>query len=520
MGSINSPMSHCLRGKYSFLVSALCYCLVLGSGLTPEQHRGKQIYLTGASSRGDEITARLGADNSSVPATILPCASCHGRDGRGRPEGGVTPANITWDVLTKPYAITSTSGHQRGPYTGPLLKRAIVMGVDSSGNPLQTTMPRFQMKIADLDDLVAYLHVLGSESDPGLTDSELRVGVVLPGGSTFTETSTAVRSVLEAWQSDTNAGGGFFGRKVMLRFLEPPEETHARVAAVRQFIDREGPFVLLNSTLAGADRELALLLAEKEIPAVGALAFYPQTEAPLNRYVFYLQPGLAEQARALAILANAHLGHMPAHVAVIENNDSRSASVANEVKAECKKLGWQAVESVKADAIAAGRWRSSGNELVMVLAPEVFSKLVELDARSEPKPQYLVPASLVNLDLPALSQALRSRIFVAYPTLPADGTPDGIAYFRKLMAGTPYATHHLAAQWTALASARVLAYALENAGRDLSREKLIEILERTYQFPTGLSPAISFGPNRRIGSMGVHIIRADHPDQPGTWVEP
>lgn len=516
-------MSDFLRGKYSSaapVVGALFLYFFLGASLTPEQHKGKQIYLTGGSSPGDEITARLGTDNSSVPASILPCASCHGRDGRGRPEGGVTPANITWDVLTKPYGVTSTSGHQRAPYTDALLRRAIVMGVDSSGNPLQTTMPRFQMKTADLDDLIAYLHVLGMETDPGLTGSELRVGVVLPAGPPFAETRAAVQSVLEAWRHDTNAGGGFFGRKVMLRFLEPPEEAQARVTAVREFIDREDLFVLLNSTLAGTDRELASLLAEKEIPVVGALALYPQTEAPLNRYVFYLQPGLAEQARALAIFANAHLGHLPSHVAVIESSESRSASAANEVKTETTKLGWQAVESVKADAIAGGRWRSAGNELVMILAPEVFSKLVEVDSRSETKPQYLVPASLVNLDLSSLPQGIRARIFVAYPALPSDGTPEGIAYFRKLMSGTPHANHHLAAQWTALASARLLAYALENAGRDLSREKLIELLEGTYQFPTGLSPAISFGPNRRIGSMGVHIVHADHLDQPGTWIEP
>src|SRR5437016_12365688 len=111
-------------------------CIVLAAGLTPEQHRGKQIFLSGTSARGDEITARLGRDNSSVPAAILPCASCHGRDGRGRPEGGVAPSNITWDVLTKPYSVTSAAGRRRSPYTDALLNRAILVGVGSSGNPL------------------------------------------------------------------------------------------------------------------------------------------------------------------------------------------------------------------------------------------------------------------------------------------------------------------------------------------------------------------------------------------------
>ena len=394
------------------------------------------------------------------------------------------------------------------------------MGVDSSGNPLQATMPRFQLKIADLDDLIAYLHMLGTETDPGIGDSELRLGVVLAAGPQFAETRAAVRSALAAWLHDINGCGGIFGRKLALHFLEPPEDIAARITAVREFIDHEEIFALLASTLTGADREMATLMSEKEVPVVGALALYPQTAAPLNRYVFYLQPGLAEQARALAIFTNQHLGRAPAHVAIIGDSDPRSALVIMAVNAECNRLGWKSVENVNPGAIAAGHWRLAATDVVLVLAPDIFSKLVELDARSPQKTQYLVPASLVNLDLSALPEEIRSRILVGYPALPSDGTSDGTSYFRKLMAGTPGSGHHLAAQWTALASARLMTYALESAGRDLGREQLIEILESIYQYSTGLSPAISFGPNRRIGSTGVHIVRASHLDQPGKWVEP
>jgi ABC-type branched-subunit amino acid transport system substrate-binding protein len=491
----------------------------LGAQLTPEQHRGKQIFLTGTSVRGDEITARIGADNSSVPAAVLPCASCHGRDGRGRPEGGVAPSNITWDVLTKPYAVTS-AGRQRAPYTDALLKKTIVMGMDSSGNPLQTAMPRFQLKITDLSDLVAYLHVLGTDTDPGIGDSELRLGVVLAAGNQFTGTRAAVRSVLEAWQRDVNDRGGIFGRKLALRFLEPPENVAARTAAFLEFIEREDIFAMLASNLAGAERESAELVSEREIPVVGALALYPQTASPPNRYIFYLQPGLAEQAQTLAIFANQYLGHAPSHVTIIAESDPQSASVMTAAKAECDKLGWKSVEIVNPGAVAAGHWRQTETGVVLVLAPGILSKVVELDARLQQKTQYLVPASLVNLDLSALPEEVRSRISVAYPALPSDETSDGTAYFRKLMAGNSNANRHLAAQWTALASARLLTYVLEKAGRDLSREQLIEILEGIYQFPTGLSPALSFGPNRHIGSTGAHIVQANHLDQPGKWIEP
>jgi ABC-type branched-subunit amino acid transport system substrate-binding protein len=509
-----------IQGKAWLAAVTIYLCLLVGMGLTPEQHRGKQIFLSGTSTRGEEITARIGADNSSVPAAILPCASCHGRDGRGHPEGGISPSNIAWDVLTKPYAVTSAAGRQRSPYTETLLKRAIVMGVDSSGNPLQTTMPRFQMKLTDLDDLVAYLHILGAETDPGITDSELRLGVVLAAGPWFAETRAAVRFVLEAWQRDINARGGIFGRKLVLRFLEPPENSGARMAAVREFIEHESLFALLASAIAGVDREMAALMSEKEVPVVGAFALYPQIAFPLNRYLFYLQPGIAEQGRALAVFMTEHLGHAPLHAVIVDASDQLTAPVIAAVKAQCSKLDWPAIETVNASTIEAGHWRPAAGEVVLVLAPDIFKKLLELDGHSTQKTQYLIPASLVNFDLSALPGEIRSRMFIAYPALPSDGSPDGLSYYRNLTARSPHAGHHLAAQWTALASARLLTYALENAGRNLSREQLIETLEGIYQYPTGLLPAVSFGPNRRIGSTGAHIVAANHLDQPGQWIEP
>src|SRR6266403_1968586 len=94
-----------------------------------------------------------------VPASVMPCAGCHGRDGRGKPEGGVTPPNITWDNLTKPYGMTREDGRKRITYTGALLKQAILMGVDPGGVKLQAAMPRYSFTQSDFADLLAYLRV-------------------------------------------------------------------------------------------------------------------------------------------------------------------------------------------------------------------------------------------------------------------------------------------------------------------------------------------------------------------------
>ena len=59
--------------------------------------RGKLIYFEGTSARGTEITAVVGDEAAMLPGSAMPCASCHGSDGLGRPEGGLLPsAGASW----------------------------------------------------------------------------------------------------------------------------------------------------------------------------------------------------------------------------------------------------------------------------------------------------------------------------------------------------------------------------------------------------------------------------------------
>ena len=68
--------------------------------LTAEQ-RGRQIYLRGVNAAGQDIVATMGNPTvasgntpaAEIPAAYLACVSCHGRDGAGKPEGGVRPSN-------------------------------------------------------------------------------------------------------------------------------------------------------------------------------------------------------------------------------------------------------------------------------------------------------------------------------------------------------------------------------------------------------------------------------------------
>ena len=50
---------------------------------------------------------------------------------------------------------------------------------------------------------------------------------------------------------------------------------------------------------------------------------------------------------------------------------------------------------------------------------------------------------------------------------------------------------------------------MKQAGRQLSRGRLIEVLEGLSEFDTGLTPPVSYSPNRRIGVRGAYVLAID-----------
>ncbi|MEW5854070.1 MAG: c-type cytochrome [Myxococcota bacterium] len=200
--------------------------------------RGQHIFLRGESLSGGEVVAAVSANGVAVPASVLPCVGCHGRNGKGRPEGGVAPADITWSALTRPYAITTPSGRKRPAYTEELLRRAITEGVDPAGNVLLDAMPRYRMSSEDLADLVAF--ITQPPATPGVTSARVVVGLVGGGGDT--------EDVLRAYFAEVNAGGGIYRRHLELVVLHTAKGAVTESAQLEHGFRSQPPFALLVDT--------------------------------------------------------------------------------------------------------------------------------------------------------------------------------------------------------------------------------------------------------------------------------
>ena len=481
--------------------------------LTPAERRGRALFLRGESASKREITAVV--NDLDVPATTVPCAGCHGRRGEGKTEGGVTAGNLTWSNLIKPYGHTHPTGRKHGPFTESSFASAVVRGVDPSGNQMVVAMPRYHMSIEDMNDLIAYIKRLEFDRDPGVTAESIDLGVPLPTNTALAETGQSIRQALTAYFDELNSHGGIYNRKIKLHFTDAANTDVA--AGLRALASQNQLFAFIAGISAGADKQLAQFARDEEIPFVGPATLLPQIEHPPNRYVFYLLPGVSEQAIALVNYADQQLEIKKQHVALLVPNGELAAAAADAAIAHAKEIGWTDVvkipyssetfdaaktaQQLKADNTAAVFVFGAGNDI------EKFATAANALQWS---PYVLSLGVLSSQTLAAnLPSAFTKKIFLAFPTVPADISAEGATEYRSLVEKYKLSPKHAAAQLAALAAAKTFVEGLKRAGADLSREQLITALEGLYDYETGLTPKLIFGPNRRVGAAGAYVITVD-----------
>ena len=154
-------------------------------------------------------------------------------------------------------------------------------------------------------------------------------------------------------------------------------------------------------------------------------------------------------------------------------------------------------------------------DLVLFLGAESEAKalLKELEKGSG-TPKILMPGALLGGAVYDVASSMKDNVYLAYPTLPEDMKERGVRELARLQKRVDLPVTNFPAQVTAYSAALILSEGLRRSGSELSREKLIYNLEKMYEFDTGLTPLITYGPNRHIGALGSYIVTIN-PDKKG-----
>jgi len=504
-----------LRGLLAIAVVALLASTPSAAELSDAEVRGKQIYFEGTSPGGDEIIAVVGDEAALLPASAMPCSSCHGADGLGRPEGGVIPLDIRWSELVKTYGHVHHDGRRHPAFDDDGVARSIIAGVDQANNPLDRSMPIYQMSQQDIDDLVAYMKVLEFDSDPGLTDDTVKIATLLPLSGPAGATGEVMRQVLQGYFAELNEGGGVFGRTVELMAVPMGETPEASMDTLREAFDTESFFAVVGAYSVGYDAALLGYLRSDNVPLIGPFTLDPG-DAFLDAAAFYLFSGFDDQARVLADRALED-GAAANEIVIAGPQVARSEQLMRAAIGRVRKAPGDAEANVEtwspgefdAADFAAKIADNDIQALIFTGAQRELDSLLRELAEREQAPRIYLLSSLVAQSLLDVPAAFDKRIFIAYPTTSQDVTPRGREDYARIAERQSLPREHIQAQLAALAAAKLFVEGLRRAGRDLSRTRLVEGIEQLYDFDTGVTPPLTYGPNRRIGALGAHIVTVD-----------
>lgn len=353
---------------------------------------GRAIFERGEGRASRPVGGAWGAGMSRTAGPDVACANCHGAQGRGGREGFVRAPDIRWSTLTSAQGAVRSDGHVRPPYDVVSFARAVRTGVAAGGEPLDVTMPRFDLGDDEVEALVEQLSSLG-------------------------EVAHARRPVLVTLVPDThdaNAEAVLHGLQNCSAASSADAET-ARIPALR--VVRYGDLAALDRELGqvpvaaffapylvGQERayELALRKFADRVPTLLPLSPLSLSAPTLALFVL---PGVLTQATALAKGV-----HLDATSALGLWSDDADPTVVRLLAKQLKRLGLRVRVIHEPDAVSAHR----GPMLALApLPPAVHAPGVN---------EWLVPAIFLQAEQAASWTRLGVRVRVAAPYPPKQGS--------------------------------------------------------------------------------------------------
>jgi branched-chain amino acid transport system substrate-binding protein len=321
-------------------------------------------------------------------------------------------------------------------------------------------------------------------ADPGVTGTEILIGntITLQGGKN--DYGVAAHGGMKLYFDNLNAAGGVNGRRIVLRTLDDDNKAATAEANARQLV-QSGVFLLFGSIEGGPSTAVMKAAAELKVPLFGPMAGPPTLRRPLQPMVFPVRAEHREEFRALMTWGRStglkKVGFFHA------DSDGGRQHLQN-VRLIAQDLGLEVVQAlpVKSDA-----------------KPEDFDTMVGLMKASQPDMVF-------NHGSPGPYQALITRARAAGLKTTFMGVNSGSSQLAKnlgpLAQGMVFAQvvpspwerkREIAREYQdavrkarpdaefsygaleGYMTAKALALALKEAGRDLTRAGLIKVLEGT-----------------------------------------
>lgn len=369
--------------------------------------------------------------------------------------------------------------------------------------------------IAGLSLSVSLMMGAAYAQDPGVTDTEILIGDVLPVSGPVALLGYAHTLGVKAAVGEVNAAGGINGRMVRSITEDDGYINSRTIESMRKLLTSHNVFAL--TSISGSTQGLGVLpmVKEAKIPAITTISYAREMYEPVNDNIFVIGSEHDELAHAITTQLAAQYPNKKWGV-IVQDDAYGQLMKAGFTKA-VNELG---LEVVYDDVYKRGqkdfssemlRLSSSGAEVFLMggVLAENIAMAKELERLGSDIPFGIsfvgrVPA-LLDLMGPA-AKNLYAGDYVA-----SEDSEAGKAFLAKI-------SNYLSADemakvnrftFTGYLGAITLFEAMKECGKDLTRECTIARLNDMKDFETGISSPISFSPDDHFSMLNLDLMKSD-----------
>ena len=346
-------------------------------------------------------------------------------------------------------------------------------------------------------------------AEPGVTPTAIVIGQTIALSGSLSEHGTAVSQGINAFLRTVNDAGGIHGRKVLLKTVDDGGDSGRAAENTQRLIGKDNVLAIFGGIEGGPCVASMKVATEARVPLIACMAGSPELRDPVNHYVFPVRAGHYDEfARIIDIAASfgykrigfvqsdsdtgrRHLANVRKLLAARGLDDLALVLVLTG-KPDPKELAGQIV-AAKLDAIF-----NHGSYGVFA---EVLREVRQRGGATHFMAVNSGAAQLVRI----LGKDAKGLIFtqvVPYPWSRA--TALAREHQEAMQKYYPEAKLSFSSIEGA-ASAMLLVEALERAGGDVTRERLIKALEAMRDHDLG-GMSVTYGPGNRTGSTFVDTV--------------
>jgi branched-chain amino acid transport system substrate-binding protein len=348
-------------------------------------------------------------------------------------------------------------------------------------------------------------------AEVGVTDTEIHIGQWGPQTGPAAPWGAVARGT-DAYFKMINAEGGINGRKLILHYFDDAYNPAKTKAGVKQLQEEEGMFCWVSGVGTACGLAVKDYLMDRKIPWIGPSAGSRHWVDPPSRYLFAVYPMYLGDAELLTSYAVEKLGKKK--IAIAYQDDDYGKQGLEGAQHELTKMGMKLVAEIPV-AITDTDMRphimalkkAKADTVLLFVTPGAVARLIGTGKAMKFTPQWMSTTTCGDFPLMmAITKGLYKGVITAAfgmldpskvgsiqdlnnPELPLMKKYKKDAYDKFAAKGERWGVTFE----VGFAYAEPLVEALKRCGRDLTRERLVEELEKLQNFK-GTMGNISYKP--------------------------